>query len=243
MYKATISFDISNDFILARIGESCISSTNTTMTLEVHPTFFMTSKNPATFNSARDFFRNALLMDDIDMTEHLFDLECVSVDANTTSGTNNIMLADIDIGQSISTGEIMFTQSIRKPCAQYYYPRMKSCHVEGSYIFGMPPKMPVDNQLVDVLACTPIYIGAMILYNYNVQDIISKTTTNTTNIGYFMLPASMTSSGGSSITLEVTKGGSVSVQPSSSEGLNNICSLNNIALSVSYINRRQNLDQ
>lgn len=76
MYKANIAFDISPEFVVAQIGVSTITSSSCTMILEVHPMFFMITKDPATFSTNNDILNNAFLMEDVDLTNHSFDLDC-----------------------------------------------------------------------------------------------------------------------------------------------------------------------
>lgn len=70
-----------------------------------------------------------------------------------------------------------------------------------------------------------------------------KSTTTESNIGYFVLPTSMTAEGNSSINITIDESGQVNIQPSATEGLNNIASLNNIVLSVSSYSRNSNPTQ
>lgn len=141
-----------------------------------------------------------------------------------------------------SGNTLTYTSTARKVAQQVFYPNVKNCYIEGSYIFGIPKNLPVNGVIHEITLGTPFYIGTLIFYNFNMQDYLNISTFNQSNIGYYVFLQYMCAGQTGAIHLDISDGvpyfGLKNIQ-----GNNSIASISNIILSVSSYNRQENPTQ
>ena len=242
LFDVNISFDMKLRFNIVRTNiTNSASSSDCTMTLEVHPIFLAVSKDPKDITDMSNLFQNSVMLDSYDLTEHSFDLECAKIPPSEV-GTKLLMI-NLNIPSTyVNHGAILNDTTPALPITEAYHPCRRICHVEGTYQFQRPAQLKKSGTMTATQESDTFYVVVILNYNVNLQDSVNITAENTP-VSYIVLPDSISTTSDTNYISTYVQNGKFNASLASGAGTNTLIGIDNLVLQTSFMDRTNNPTQ